>query len=578
MQHINYLNEKSEQIKSIISECFGETGVDEEIVEFPEKEEFGDLSTNIAMILARKLKQSPRAIAEKILPKIKEKIPEIEKIEIVGAGFINCFINKKKWLEITTDILASGENYGSSNIGGERKVNNEFCSANPTGPLHLGHIRGAIWGDVTTRILRFCNYKVDNEYVVNDLGGQIETLIKTVFLRYKELFGEKIELFEGSYPGLYLIDVAKKIKEKFDDSLLTKPMNEIMDILHKPVIEEMIEIIKNDLNKIGVHFDIWSYESIISNSPVMDEALNLLKAKNLIYHGVLEKPTGQADEDWEQKEQEIFKSTEFGDDRDRAMKRSDGQWAYFAKDVGYHYDKIKRKYDWLILEVGIDHTGYKKRMSAAVSALSEGKQKFSFECHNMVYLLSDGEQQKMSKRSGNLIGVDDILREMNPGTLRFYLLSKRHDVELDFDIKKINEASKNNPYFYIQYGHARACSIIRKAKEINQDLSLQKSEFDDIIKEMHENEIKLIKKLIIWPKCVEVSCNKLEPHRINFYLQDLAAEFHNLWNLGNNDPALLFINKENSLMTKYRINLVNATKQVIASGLRLMGIEPLEIM
>ena len=578
MSYKNYLQEKSEQIQKIVSDLFAINDIHDEIVEFPEKEEFGDLTTNIAMILAKQLKQSPRLIAEKIATEIQKQISEINKVEIVGAGFINCFINKKKWLEITKQILELPNDYGKNTLGQNKKVNNEFCSANPTGPLHLGHVRGAVYGDVMTRILKFCGYQVDTEYYINDLGGQIETLIHTTFLRYKELFGEKITLSEGLYPGEYLIDVAKNIKEKFDDSLLSKTSNEIKNLLHKPVIDEMIRIIKNDLAKLDIHFDIWTYESNIANSTIMNESHDILKAKNLIYRGILEKPKGESDDDWEPREQELFRSTNFGDDVDRAMKRSDGQWAYFAKDVAYHYDKIKRNYDWLILEVGVDHNGYKKRMIAAVNALSDSKQKFSFEYHNMVYLLENGKQQSMSKRSGKLIGVDDILKEINVGVLRFYMLSKRHDVELDFDIKKINETSKENPYFYIQYGHARACSILRKAEEIEHNLSLHEDEFDDIMSQMNENEIKLIKELIMWPKCVEIACEKLEPHRINFYLQSLASKFHHLWNLGNNDPKLLFINKENHLMTKYRINLVKATQQTIANGLKLMGIKPLEMM
>jgi arginyl-tRNA synthetase len=578
MLYINYLQEKSNQIKKIVYDLFQIDDIQENLVEFPEKEEFGDLTTNIAMLLSKRLKQSPRSIAEQIILKIKEKILEIEKIEIVGSGFINCFINKKQWLNIIKEILNQEKNYGKNNIGQNKKVNNEFCSANPTGPLHLGHVRGAIYGDVMARILKFSHYQVDNEYYINDLGGQIETLIQTVFLRYKELFGEKIILSEGLYPGEYLINVAKNLQKQFGNSLLSKSFGEIKNLLHKPVIDQMINIIKSDLEKLNIHFDIWTYESEITNSSLMNESLNILKAKNLIYRGILEKPKGEKDEDWESREQELFKSTEFGDDVDRAMKRSDGQWAYFAKDVAYHYDKIKRNYDWLILEVGIDHNGYKKRMIAAVNALSDSKQKFSFEYHNMVYLLSNGEQQKMSKRSGKLIGIDDILKEMNSGVLRFYMMSKRHDVELEFDIKKINEASKNNPYFYIQYGHARASSILRKAEQIEHNLSLQENEFNGIIEKMNINEIKLIKKLIMWPECIRIACEKLEPHRINFYLQDLASDFHNLWNLGNNDPALLFINKSDHLATKYRINIVKATKQTIANGLKLMGIEPLELM
>jgi arginyl-tRNA synthetase len=365
--------------------------------------------------------------------------------------------------------------------------------------------------------------------------------------------------------------------------LLGKSSDELKDILHKPVIESMILIIKDDLKKLNIEFDNWVYESDIADCKFMNESFSILKSKDLIYEGILEKPKGNSggDEDYStDKPQAVFASTKFGDESDRALKRSDGEWAYFAKDVTYHFDKIKRGYDWLILEVGIDHNGYKKRMMAAVNALSDGKQRFSFEFHNMVYIYEDGIQQKMSKRSGKAIGAQEIIDMMGLDVLKFYIFSKRHDVELDFDIKTAKESSKNNPYFYIQYAHARSCSILRSAEEKIKNLCLQESEFYDIM--VNRNEKKLIKKLALWPSCVEATVKSLEPHKINFYLQDLATEFHSLWNLGSNDKSLRFINEckdeKEILMTKYRINLVKATKQTIGIGLRLLGVKPLDEM
>jgi arginyl-tRNA synthetase len=586
----NLLKEASQKIITIIQNTFHnieEDVLNNLIVEFPENDEHGDITNNAGMILSKTLKKSPRLIAEEISQEMKNCYPEIEKVEIAGPGFMNSTLNNKFWLTTLNKILSDDESYGSSYIGcksdkSKQKVNLEFCSANPTGPLHLGHIRGAIWGDAVAKILSFAGYDVEKEYYINDLGGQIEQLINTAYLRYQELFGIPFELKPGCYPGAYLIQTAEKLKEEFGDSLLNKSPEELQNLLQKPVINHMVSIIKDDLTKLNIEFNNWTYESDITNSKLVEESFDILKSKDLIYEGVLERPKGHSgdDEDYQGQTQILFASTKLGDESDRALKRSDGEWAYFAKDVAYHFDKIKRQYDWLILEVGIDHNGYKKRMIAAVNALSDGKQKFSFEFHNMVYIYEDGIQQKMSKRSGKAIGAEEIIDMIGLDVLRFYVFSKRHDVELDFDIKTANEASKNNPYFYIQYAYARSCSILRNAKEKIKNLDLQESEFCDII--VNSNEKKLIKKLALWPHCVEATAKSLEPHKINFYLQDLATEFHSLWNLGSNDKALRFINdcrdEKEILMTKYRINLVKAAKQTIGIGLKLLGVKPLEQM
>ncbi len=586
----NLLKETSQKIINIIKKKFHnieEDILNNLIVEFPENDEHGDITNNAGMILSKTLKKSPRLIAEEISQEMKNCYPEIEKVEIAGPGFMNSTLNNKFWLTTLNKILSDDESYGSSYIGcksdkSKQKVNLEFCSANPTGPLHLGHIRGAIWGDAVAKILSFIGYHVEKEYYINDLGGQIEQLINTAYLRYQELFGIPFELKPGCYPGAYLIQTAEQLREEFGDSLLNKAPEELQNLLQKHVINHMVSIIKDDLTKLNIEFDNWTYESDITNSKLVEESFDILKSKDLIYEGVLERPKGHSgdDEDYQGQTQILFASTKLGDESDRALKRSDGEWAYFAKDVAYHFDKIKRQYDWLILEVGIDHNGYKKRMIAAVNALSDGKQKFSFEFHNMVYIYEDGIQQKMSKRSGKAIGAQEIIDMIGLDVLRFYVFSKRHDVELDFDIKTANEASKNNPYFYIQYAYARSCSILRNAKEKIKNLDLQESEFCDII--VNSNEKKLIKKLALWPHCLEATAKSLEPHKINFYLQDLATEFHSLWNLGSNDKALRFINdckdEKEILMTKYRINLVKAAKQTIGIGLKLLGVKPLEQM
>lgn len=578
----NFLKNFTSYFGEFLHEKFSDLNIDRRDYEatFPEKEEYGDVSITVCQSLAGKLKKSPKIIADDIIEEF-ETNEDIEKIDNLN-GFINFTMSKDFWFTSILKII-NDENYGRSDIGVtikdkeqiQQNVNVEFCSANPTGPLHLGHVRGAIWGNTISNILKFCGYNVTKEYYINDLGGQIEQLIDTSFARYKEACSQKFDSRDLYYPGEYLKEVGKDLKKRFGNSILKTYGNRISEILRRPVIQNIIKIIKNDLDILGIKFDNWIYESDIANSPLMDEAFEILKSQGLIYEGILDKPI-DSDEDWESKPQMIFASSKFGDTQDRALKRFDGKWAYFAKDLAYHLHKIKRNYDWLILEVGIDHNGYKSRMEAGVSALSNGKQKFSFEFHNMVYLLDDGIQQKMSKRSGNIVGVKEIEELVGIGVLKFYILSKKHDNILDFDIKTARESSKNNPYFYIQYASARCSSILRLAEEKSINFCLEQSEFNDIT--ISNEEKKLIKKLLYWPNCVEIAGKTLEPHRLNFYLEELANIFHGIWNLGNCDRTLRFINDDDPKVTKYRIMLVKATHQVISNGLKLIGIEPLKQM
>ena len=552
-------------------------------VSFPENEKFGDISSNLCQSLSKKLQKKPTDIAD-ILIKTMKPNGDIDKTENLN-GFVNFTMSKKFWLENLNEIISAADEYGRCDIGilkdsdgnaiRPEKVNLEFCSANPTGPLHLGHVRGAIWGNTLANILKFCGYDVTREYYINDLGGQIEKLVQTAVARYEEVLGYEFDEKNLYYPGEYLKKIGENLKQEFGTSLLDMSKDEALKIARKPVLNDIMKIIKNDLNKLGVDFDKWVYESDIVNSKLIQESFDILKDKDLIYEGILEKPKDR-DEEWESKPQMIFASSKLGDTHDRPLRRSDGQWAYFAKDVAYHLDKINRVFDWLILEVGIDHNGYKKRMEAAINSLSDGKQKFSFEFHNMVYLLDDGVQQKMSKRSGNSVGVDEIGDLIGVDVLKFYILSKKHDMTLDFDIKTAREASKNNTYFYVQYAHARCCSIIEAAKKNFEISLLEERDFKDIT--VTNEEKRLLKKLAIFPNCVESSCKMLEPHKINFYLEELANIFHGIWNLGNCDKSLRFLNDENILMTKYRVLLVFATKQVMFNGLKLIGVSPLEEM
>lgn len=544
-------------------------------IEFPEHSHYGDLSTNCAMVLAKTLKAAPIQIANKILPFLQnEFIGQFVKIECTNNGFINFFIEDLYWWDLIGQIRGS-ENYGSNNYGKNQKINLEFCSANPTGPIHLGHIRGAIWGSTIANILKYCGFVVDKEYYVNDGGGQIETLLQSTLIRYRQLFGYQEEISQGLYPGEYLIGVAQQLRDQFGESLLNNSESENIVLITEVVLQAILTLIKNDLKMLGVEYDVFTRESQIMSSDWPDKMLAKLSEQKLLYSGILEKPKGENDPEWEPREQMLFKSICFGDDMDRAMQRSNGEWTYFAKDCAYHFYKISRNYDWLILEVGIDHVGYKKRLSAAVEALSlPCKQKFSFEFHNMVYLKKNSQQLKISKRSGNLIGAKEIIDEIGLGVLRFYLLSKKHDIELDFDLDQAKEASKNNPYFYVQYACARAHSILRNCPE--NILSYSDFKYENI--EFSQLEKDLLKHLLSWPKTVLHAAVKLEPHKINFYLQELASYFHNWWNCGNLDQSSRIIYEDDCNLSYMRIQLLKMVILVIKNGLLILEIEPLEQM
>lgn len=593
------------------------------IIEVPKNKEFGDLSSNLCLIFSSILNLKPKEIAEKIKDLLEKESffnQEFKEISIAGSGFINFKFNEIALLKIIEKILKT-KNYGSSDIGSKKKVNLEFCSSNPTGPVHLGHIRGAVWGMVVGNILKFCGFDVHKEFYINDGGGQIETLVKSVFLRYLEVNGFQILIPDGFYPGEYLKKIASDLFNEFQDQFLLKnyfdslSRNQTSDLLgqieqifsSEPVIfqkirdftlEEILGMIRGDLKFFDVEFDIFSSETeIISNDnfALLNETLSIFENQNLLYYGKLEKPKS-ADEEWEEKEQLLFSSTKFGDDMDRAMKRSSGEWTYFAKDCAYHLHKLKRGYERLILEVGVDHIGYKKRLSAAVSALSRGinhESEFNFEFHNMVYIKKNDEQLKMSKRSGNLIGADFLRENLGSDVTKFYLLSKKHDMELEFDIDKASEASKDNPYFYIQYGSTRAYSILRNFEKQYPDLSLklnqiivsEKSCFDLLGHpefEITPHEKAIIIHIINFPRIISQIAIKLEPHRLNFYLSELASLIHSWWNEGISDQSARIIlgvkNEYDEKKVLFRTLLVKSFLKIIESGLGLMNIESLKSM
>lgn len=548
-------------------------------VELPRNPEHGDVATNAAMVLAKPVGDNPRKIAELLKSKI-EKFDECESVEIAGPGFINLRFAPSFWQQLLPAILSQGLEYGDSALGVGKKVNVEYVSANPTGPLHIGHARGAVVGDALAGLMEKAGFEVTREYYVNDAGSQIDTLAKSAFLRYREALGEDIgEIPEGLYPGEYLIPVGQELKEKFGDKLLAYEEEKQMAILRRISVEMMLDIIRDDLAMLNIRHDVFSSEKTISDAGKVEEALKLLDDEDLVYVGVLDAPKGKEPDDWEARPQTLFKSTKFGDDVDRALKKSDGSWTYFAPDIAYHYDKIQRGFDILVDIFGADHGGYVKRISAAVDALSGGRSTISVKLCQMVKFLRDGKPVKMSKRSGSFITVREVVEEVGKDALRFIMLTRKNDAMLDFDMDKAVEQTRDNPVFYVQYAHARCKSVLRMAQEQQPDaLALSQKVSDELLAYLsHAAELSLIKKMAYWPVLVEQAALASEPHRIAFYLQELAAEFHGFWNLGNENENLRFIVADEKLSAA-RLVLVAVVANVLASGLKVLGVQAREEM
>ncbi|MEZ5690699.1 MAG: arginine--tRNA ligase [Rickettsiales bacterium] len=540
----------------------------------------GELATNVAMVLAAQVGKKPRELAELFVSELKN-IPEIEKLDIAGAGFINMTLRMDVWQKQLTYIIESAATYGSSDIGNGRKVNVEYVSANPTGPMHVGHGRGAVFGDALSSLLQKAGYDITREYYINDAGAQIDKLADSVFLRYREVCGEDIgEIPEGMYPGEYLIGIAEGVKNKYGSELLNKSRDEWLDPVKEYTIGAIMEIIKDDLAALGIKHDVFSSEKALTKAGKVEEALSLLTEKGLIYEGVLEPPKGKTPDDWEERPQTLFKATQFGDDCDRALKKSDGNWTYLAPDIAYHFDKCRRGFDWLINIFGADHGGYIKRLKAAVSAFSDNKVTIDIKLCQLVKFLRDGNPMKMSKRAGTFVTVREVVDEVGKDVFRFIMLTRKNDAHLDFDLAKVMEQSKDNPVFYVQYAHARTRSIYRNSlAELPEAVELAGNPNDKILSRLsHPKEIEIIRMMSNWPRIIESSAHALEPHRIAFYLQDLAASFHSLWNLGNSDNDLRFIIKDDIELTAARIVLARSLSIVIASGLIVLGVEPAEEM
>jgi arginyl-tRNA synthetase len=559
-----------------------EASVEGVTLEPPKDASHGDLATNAAMMLAKPANLAPRALAERIVPLLASD-PNIARAAIAGPGFINLTLKTSFWPSVLRMVLEQGDAYGRSAVGKGRVVNVEYVSANPTGPMHVGHCRGAVFGDALASLLAFAGYDVTREYYVNDAGAQVDQLARSVFLRYREALGEDIgEIPEGLYPGDYLKPVGAALAAQHGKELLALPEKEWLPIVRQAALTAMLDMIEGDLAELGIRHDVFFSERSLTEGPRNEVAETIadLKAKDLIYTGSLPPPKGKVDEDWEDREQLLFRSTAFGDDMDRPLVKSDGSYTYFASDIAYHRDKFRRGFNTMIDVWGADHSGHVRRMKAALAALTGGKADLDIKLCQLVRLFRGGEPVKMSKRAGTFVTLRDVVDEVGPGPVRFMMIYRKNDAPLDFDFVKVTEQSRDNPVFYVQYAHARACSVLRNVRDVFPDLDLGGSALarSDLDRLGDEGELALIRKIAQFPRVVEGAAEAHEPHRIGFYLYDLAAEFHGLWNRGKDSPQLRFIYETDRELTRARLALVAAAKQVLASGLGILGVSAMQEM
>ncbi|WP_296425045.1 arginine--tRNA ligase [Yoonia sp.] len=545
-------------------------------VEPPRDAAHGDMATNAAMVLAKPAKMNPRVIADALAAKLLED-PQIAVAEVAGPGFLNMRLVPDVWQAVVKAALTDPA-YGQSTLGQNQKMLVEYVSANPTGPLHVGHTRGAVFGDALASLLDYTGYDVTREYYINDGGAQVDVLARSVYLRYLEEHGKQVEFPDGTYPGEYLKDVGKALKAKVGDAFVGKAEEVWLDDIRTFATEAMMDLIRTDLAQLGVVMDSFYSEKSLYGTGLIEKAIAELDAKGLIYRGTLEPPKGKTPEDWEPREQTLFRSTAHGDDVDRPVQKSDGSWTYFAPDIAYHYDKVQRGFDQLIDVFGADHGGYVKRMKAAVSALSDGKVPLDVKLTQLVKLYKNGEPFKMSKRAGTFVTLSDVVEAVGKDVTRFHMLTRKNDAPLDFDFDKVLEQSKDNPVFYVQYAHARVNSVLRKAREAGIAVDDATLAAADLGKLGHEAELNVAKKLAEWPRLVEIAARGHEPHRIAFYLYDLASDFHALWNRGNDDTSLRFLQEGDTDTTQAKIALIRAVAIVISHGLGILGVTPVEEM
>lgn len=576
---MNIVNYYREAISDIILDEFSLKNDDIKNIsfEFPKETGLGDFSTNAAMALAGKLKKAPNEIAESIVHFL-NKNPDIENVDIAGKGFINIKIKKKVWQNLIYEIIKNKSSYGDTDLGNKEKINVEYVSANPTGPLHVGHTRGAVFGDTLSNILVKVGYDVCREYYVNDAGEQIDKLARSSFVRYQESCGiDSVSIPEGLYPGDYLISVGDQIKEIYGNELLDKEEGYWLPLVKKISIYEMLKIIKKDLKSLNIEHDVFTSEFDLLNNGFVEKIFNELNNKDLLYEGETSPPKGSDLKEWVKKKHILFKSKNFGDDEDRVVKKHDGSWTYFMPDIAYHKDKSIRGFKKMINVWGADHSGYISRVTSAVNAITDNKASLEVKVCQLVRLTRGNEVVKMSKRSGSFITLKEMVDEVGRDAVRFMMVTRKNDAPLDFDYELVKEQTKDNPIFYIQYAHARICSVIRRVKEdklfeVN-DESLLESDVNLLDK---VDDIELIKIVSNFPRIIEQSAIYREPHRLAFYLKDLASSFHSYWNLGNENADFKVINKEDINVSRARLALIRSVGITIAEGLKLLGIEALE--
>ncbi|TFL19622.1 arginine--tRNA ligase [Jannaschia formosa] len=545
-------------------------------VEPPRDAAHGDMATNAAMVLAKPAGRKPRDIAEALAPRL-EADPRVASAEVAGPGFINIRLAPSVWQDVVAAVLAEGAAFGRSTMGQGTRVNVEYVSANPTGPLHVGHTRGAVFGDALAALLAFAGHDVTREYYINDAGAQVDVLARSVYNRYLEAHDLSVDWPEGTYPGDYLIEVGEALKAKVGDAYLDQPEEVWLAEVREFATDAMMDLIRADLARLGVKMDVFSSEKALYGTGRIEAAIDALRAKGLIYTGTLEPPKGKLPDDWEAREQVLFRSTAYGDDQDRPIQKADGAWTYFAPDIAYHHDKASRGFDALINVFGADHGGYVKRMKAAVAALTDDRVPLDIKLTQLVKLMQDGKELKMSKRAGTFVTLADLVEMVGPDVTRFIMLTRKNDAPLDFDVDRALEQSKDNPVYYVQYAHARVMSVLRKAAAQGLDVSDAALAGADLGKLDHEAEHNLAAKLAEWPRLVETAARTHEPHRVAFYLYDLASAFHALWNRGNDETSLRFL-QDDDATSLAKIGLARAVSLVIASGLGILGVEPAQEM
>jgi len=566
----------------------GDIDVSRVAVESPREAGHGDLTANAAMVLASQARMKPRDLAALIEERL-ESVEAISDVEIAGPGFINVWLKAAVWHAELAEILRTGVAYGDSGMGGGEVVNVEFVSANPTGPLHVGHGRGAVVGDALAALLAKAGYAVTREYYVNDAGAQVDKLAFAAYWRYLEALGDQVsqEVIDGflrdtdlEYQGDYLVPVGESLAREHGTALQDKAIDDWLPVVRATAIEAMMALIRDDLAALGITFDHFTSERHLVEEGKVDEAFAFLENRDLIYTGVLERPKGKTPEDWEARPQTLFRATRFGDDTDRPLKKSDGSWTYFAPDIANHRDKFERGFKTMINVWGADHAGYVKRMQAAVKAVTDGQGVLDVKVCRLVNLLDGGQPVKMSKRAGTYVTLRDVIDRVGRDVVRFIMLTRTNDKPLDFDFAKVTEKTRDNPVFYVQYAHARACSVMRHAVEIFAadqliDAALANAPLQRLT---DPAELDLIKTMAYWPRLVETAAEAHEPHRVAYYLNELAAQFHVLWNKGKDDASLRFLVAEDHALSAARLALVRGVATVIASGLKLLDVTPVEEM